>query len=43
MRLSRGHQEMKISYFGYLRDIDYLSHTMECVTHLQPSMVMVFW
>ena len=32
MRLSKGHQEMKISYFGSLRGIDYLAHTMGCVT-----------
>ena len=42
MRLSKGHQEMQISYFGSLCDSDY---AMECFTHLQLYiiMVMIVW
>ena len=32
-----------MSYLGSLCDNDYLAYTMECVTHLQPSMVMGFY
>ena len=31
-----------MGYFGSLRDNDYLAYAMECVTHLQPSVVMVY-
>ena len=43
VRLSKGHQEIQMIYFGSLCDDDYLTLTMECVTHLQTSMVMGFW
>ena len=34
---------MQMNYFGSLCDNDYLAYTMECVTHLQPPMVMVYY
>ena len=43
MRLSIESQEMQMGYFGSLCDNDYLAYTIECATHLQLAMVMVFW
>ena len=34
---------MQVSYFDSLYDNGYFAHTMECITHLQPSIVMVFF
>ena len=42
MGLSKWHQGTQMDYFSSLRDNDYLDYAMECVTHLQPPVVMVF-